>query len=108
MHGGFITKLNAFLLNLILNEINLTTSFFTVISVVQSLTTEPMGAGDHLAQQVALRFMTQFHGRGFWRFPVKLLDYQDVVQVIKAKAHYAWRQQRRSSNLDKTWALLRM
>lgn len=64
---------------------------------------EPKGAGDHLAHQVTLRSMAQLHGRGFWRFPARLLDYPDVVQAIEMEAQNARRQLRQSCNPGKTW-----
>lgn len=46
----------------------------------------PQHAGDHLAHALRLRSGSQLHGRGYWKFPLYLLEYPMVISAIEKEA----------------------
>ncbi|KAJ0391005.1 hypothetical protein ATCC90586_010946 [Pythium insidiosum] len=64
---------------------------------------QPRAAGDHLVHQVTLRTMAQPHGRGYWRFPISLLEYPDIVKAIEGEATAVLEKLRSADNKGKVW-----
>lgn len=63
----------------------------------------PQHAGDHLAHSVTFRSGTQLHGRGYWKFPLYLLEYPMVVSAIEREAESVRAVLRTASNPGKVW-----
>ncbi|KAJ0389241.1 hypothetical protein P43SY_010832 [Pythium insidiosum] len=47
--------------------------------------------------------MAQPHGRGYWRFPISLLEYPDIVKAIEGEATAVLEKLRSADNKGKVW-----
>ena len=63
----------------------------------------PSHGGDHLAHFVTFASPSQLRGRGYWKCPLFLFEYPDIVEAIKYEAKTVLSQLQASHNPGKLW-----